>query len=348
MANVNLKTDFKDGEFLYADQLKNNFEAIQAALNAMNAIVWQDNADKVVTFRGTTEELMNRGIIDGQILYDTSTGESYIDYEGRRISTGSGNAIHIGEDAPTNESTQLWIDEDSINSMGTEVINSLDGNETTMAPSVAAVNKMVKVNNINEAGEDLNNYTKQGIYFFRNNAVTPTNIPAGSNGWLVVLPGNTNNIVKQIWFRFGSAGNHFQTFVRTCLVGTWTEWKEYSITDDSSFQDGDVYKLDNGGYYTGGTVSGSAKSLLFSVNTHKSLKNISNIVLNNLTLTVRKVEGGYLFQGTPLSDIAGNVIVEKINDNTIRFTITMDAAFDTVNNTPVGVCLDALRLTLNK
>ena len=144
MANVNLKTDFKDGEFLYADQLKNNFEAIQAALNAMNAIVWQDNADKVVTFRGTTEELMNRPIIDGQILYDTTTGESYIDYLGKRISTGSGNAIHIGDTEPTNPSTQIWIAKNELASVGSEVVNSLEGNEERMAPSVAAVNKKLQ------------------------------------------------------------------------------------------------------------------------------------------------------------------------------------------------------------
>ena len=146
MANVNLKTDFKDGEFLYADQLKNNFEAIQAALAAMNAIVWQDNADKVVTFRGTTEELMNREIIDGQILYDTTTGESYIDYKGKRISTGSGNAIHIGDTEPTNPSTQIWINDDELAGVGSEVVNSLEGNEERMAPSVAAVNKKLSKN----------------------------------------------------------------------------------------------------------------------------------------------------------------------------------------------------------
>lgn len=141
MANVNLKTDFKNGETLFAYQLNNNFKAIEEALKAMNAIVWQDNADKVVTFRGTTEELMNREIIDGQILYDTTTGESYIDYEGKRISTGSGNAIHIGDTEPTNASTQLWIDRDELAAVGSEVVNSLEGNQERMAPSVAAVNK---------------------------------------------------------------------------------------------------------------------------------------------------------------------------------------------------------------
>ena len=141
MANVNLKIDFKNGDTLMDYQLNNNFAAIQEALKTMNAIMWQDNSDKVITFRGTTEELMNREIIDGQILYDTLTGESYIDYEGKRISTGSGNAIHIGENEPTNNSTQLWIPSDEFSSIGTEVVNSLEGNEERMAPSVAAVNE---------------------------------------------------------------------------------------------------------------------------------------------------------------------------------------------------------------
>ena len=179
MANVNLKTDFKDGEFLYADQLKNNFEAIQAALNAMNAIVWQDNADKVVTFRGTTEELMNRPIIDGQILYDTTTGESYIDYLGKRISTGSGNAIHIGETEPSNPSTQIWIASDELVSVGSEVVNSLEGNQERMAPSVAAVKNYIygdilyedtqgSIGNI-ELNDNVSNYSFIEIYFMDNN-----------------------------------------------------------------------------------------------------------------------------------------------------------------------------------
>lgn len=112
MANVTLKTDFKNGEKLFDYQLNNNFAAIQAALDAMNKIVWQDEQelpDSILAFRGTTEELMNREIIDGQLLYDVNTGETYIDYEGERISTGGGNAIYIGEDEPNNPSTQIWI-----------------------------------------------------------------------------------------------------------------------------------------------------------------------------------------------------------------------------------------------
>lgn len=123
MAGVSLKKDFKDGDKLFGQQLNNNFGAIEAALNAMNKIVWQDDPDDtVVTFRGTTEEINSRAIIDGQLLYDTSTGETYIDYGSQRISTGSGNAIFIGENEPTNPATQLWIDPtEMLNVIGSEI-----------------------------------------------------------------------------------------------------------------------------------------------------------------------------------------------------------------------------------
>ena len=81
-----------------------------------------------------------------------------------------------------------------------------------------------EVKNVIIPNTDLNNYRETGIYFFKNSSVAPTNIPTGSNGWLVVLKGDTNDVVKQIWFRFGSESNHFQTFIRTCLNGLWTEW----------------------------------------------------------------------------------------------------------------------------
>ena len=144
MANVVLKSDFRDGDLLFAQQLNNNFKAIQKALETMNGVIWQDNAEMVVTFRGTTEEINERDIIDGQILYDVLTGETYIDYDGKRISTGSGNAIHIGENEPTNPSTQVWIESDEVGNMLSEVVNNLDDNRTDKAPSVAAVNNCNK------------------------------------------------------------------------------------------------------------------------------------------------------------------------------------------------------------
>lgn len=145
MANVSLKTDFKDGEKLFGQQLNNNFSVIKAALEAMNKIVWQDDPDDSISaFRGTTEEINQRDIIDGQLLYDTTTGETYIDVGSQRISTGSGNAIHIGSDTPTNPSTQIWIDpNEPLQLIGTEVVNSMEDTESNKAPSVQAVKNYI-------------------------------------------------------------------------------------------------------------------------------------------------------------------------------------------------------------
>ena len=145
MANVSLKTDFKDGEKLFGQQLNNNFSVIKAALDAANKIVWQDDPnDSVTAFRGTTEEINQRDVIDGQLLYDTTTGETYIDVGSQRISTGSGNAIHIGSDTPSNPSTQIWIDpNEPLQAIGTEVTNSMEGTESNKAPSVQAVKNYI-------------------------------------------------------------------------------------------------------------------------------------------------------------------------------------------------------------
>lgn len=165
MARVSLKKDFRDGDKLYGQQLNNNFGAIEAALDAMNKIVWQDDVDEsVMTFRGTTEEIQAREITDGQLLYDITTGETYIDYNGERISTGSGNSIHIGSDTPTNAATQLWIDPtEYLNTVGTEVVNSLEGDEGNRAPSVAAVNDAIdtlntSISSVVQSGSNTNGY----------------------------------------------------------------------------------------------------------------------------------------------------------------------------------------------
>ena len=126
MANVDLKTNFKNGDKLYDYELNNNFKAIQAALGAMNKIVWQndDNAS-LVMFAGTTEQITNRELIEGQLLYNTQTGETYIDAmvdtELKRISTGGGTSIQIGGIEPTNPATKLWVEDDILTSLGTEI-----------------------------------------------------------------------------------------------------------------------------------------------------------------------------------------------------------------------------------
>ena len=89
---------------------------------------------------------------------------------------------------------------------------------------------------VTEAGTDLNDYTKAGWYFFPSSAYTPTNVPAGSNGWLHVVdaPDDANNFCKQIWYRAGTPGTNDQhTYVRTFAKSTgWGAWAQYYTNRD--------------------------------------------------------------------------------------------------------------------
>lgn len=80
-------------------------------------------------------------------------------------------------------------------------------------------------------GEDLNNYTESGIYYFDGNH-TPTNIPTGVNGWLQVMSSSVTTNVKQIWYRHGTINsNDYQTFVRTKTGSGWSTWQQFQMVD---------------------------------------------------------------------------------------------------------------------
>lgn len=75
-------------------------------------------------------------------------------------------------------------------------------------------------------GLDLNDLTRTGAWFFLTENA-PSHIPAGVNGWLVVLSG-PNGVAKQIWFRYGSnSENDYNTYVRTKFTTSgWSDWHQ--------------------------------------------------------------------------------------------------------------------------
>ena len=91
--------------------------------------------------------------------------------------------------------------------------------------SASIATTMVTASNVN-----LNNYTETGLYYFPAGG-TITNIPAGVNGWLLVINSASVGAIKQIWFRHGTANtNDFETYVRT-LATTWSNWKKFAIDE---------------------------------------------------------------------------------------------------------------------
>lgn len=163
MSKISIKTDFQDGEKLFAADLNNNFRVIQAGVNAneenleliiqqaivrldaeLQAILDQHNwtwstGEDVSFFKGTTEQIEDLDILNGQMIYNTETGETALDTDNERLITGSGNVVAVTDTEPDNPATKLWINPDEvISSLGTEVVNSMAGNQTNMAPSVSA------------------------------------------------------------------------------------------------------------------------------------------------------------------------------------------------------------------
>lgn len=168
MSKISIKTDFADGEKLFAQQLNNNFLVIQAGINANEenlqqvidqAVIeldreleeitanrgWDWNGgDRVTFFKGTTSQVNTQEIKNGQMLYNTETGETALDDSGTRIVTGSGNVVAISETAPTNPATKEWIKPSKMaNYAASYVVNSVTGDEIDKSPSVRAIKNYV-------------------------------------------------------------------------------------------------------------------------------------------------------------------------------------------------------------
>ena len=83
------------------------------------------------------------------------------------------------------------------------------------------------------AYHNLNNYVTEGIYVFTEE-YSPTNIPAGTNGWLIVIPWSkeNNDTCKQIWLRHGTLNeNDYCIYTRTRILGVWGSWSEIATVN---------------------------------------------------------------------------------------------------------------------
>lgn len=116
---------------------------------------------------------------------------------------------------------------------------------TTAAEALINLGAFPSVTVVSTTGTNLNDYKESGLWYFGVD-YAPTNVPAGSNGWLMVMKGTSTNQTKQIWFRHGTVNtNDFETYVRTqTSTDTWSSWVRIDGKD----------KLSS----SGGTMTGTA------------------------------------------------------------------------------------------
>ena len=131
------------------------------------------------------------------------------------------------------------------------------------------------------------------------------------------------------------------------------EWNQCeSLLDALFYKSGDTYKTTQQAIYTGGTVTGGTKSLNFTITVPKSLKNITNVTIKNMTLLIRTTAGAYLNNASggikygSTSGITYNLFITS--DNTILIQLVSSAAYTNVtNNTPVNVAISSFEISFN-
>ena len=136
-------------------------------------------------------------------------------------------------------SARIVVDELGLKANDSEVVKKTDiattidlsSTDEQVASAKAVYDGLENINDFSvqvvKENLDLNDITETGIYFFPQ-AYTPVNIPVGVNGWLLVMKGSSSDIVKQVWYRLGTANsNSYNTFERYKGGNTWSGWTKF-------------------------------------------------------------------------------------------------------------------------
>ena len=209
-------------------------------------------------------------------------------------------------------------------------------------PDIPDISSKIDKNSY-QSGLDLNTINDTCFYYVNGG----TNKPLANNGFVFTQYLNAN--YKYQTFTVQDSG---VIYSRVCSNGTWTAWREIVNQDALFYKAGDTYKTTQQAIYTGGTVTGSTKSLNFTITLPKSLKNINSVTLNSMTLLVRTTAGAYLNNASngikygSTSGITYNVYITS--ENTLLIQLVSSSAYTNVtNNTPVNVAVSDFKISFN-
>lgn len=113
-------------------------------------------------------------------------------------------------------------------------------------------------------------------------------------------------------------------------------------SDSNHYSSGDTYSI-SGHCALPGLLTGSAKSIHFTIFTPKDLSDINTISINSYNLDIRHPNGGYI--ATALTSVSGTIQALKRSPNIIDIAITLNTATSFTNNTPVSVAVNSMTLT---
>ena len=183
---------------------------------------------------------------------------------------------------------------------------------------------------VNVAETSLDQFVDPGMYYF-SVAYAPTDAPAGTNGWLIVLGGGAK---KQIWLREGSENTQFDTCVRSFTSGAWTSWKRLVSDKEMYYMPGQQapFRINCGGYLTNGrTYINGFVPLPKPV--HSSVTSATVVNVANYKVTIRQ-NGQYLVNDVNTASF-GTTCAVRANGLDINFN--KSSGFGGINNSPVSI-----------
>lgn len=162
------------------------------------------------------------------------------------------NEVVISKTEPTNEDWKIWIDTDEVNNLGSEVVDTLDGNETNKAPSVNAVNNKFEKSILDAWRSDYTtkgtDYEKVNFNGINNKKGTAFTVSDGNiicnKDMLISIEGSyywTGISSKRVGYRVAINGESRRVFNKFCDVGSY-----YDVSLDRvlyQVKQGDVISL---------------------------------------------------------------------------------------------------------
>lgn len=180
------------------------------------------------TYNEATARMIIGIYSNNTITYTTPTGGAPQFHRSTDTTYGIGSENYYGHNKVINNlTTASYTEGESLSAYQGKVLN--DGLLTAF-----------KRKAVTETNTNLNDYRVSGVYYF-NSGTTPTNIPAGVNGILIVCSMQPeeqgSNTCKQIWLRQGTPGtNSYQMWERSigsASNNNWSEWVRYLTDKDA-------------------------------------------------------------------------------------------------------------------
>ncbi len=159
---------------------------------------------------------------------------------------------------------------DEVNANFIALADKIDENKLAQTNDVKEINstlskkadktELINEHTVTDAGTNLNDYKTKGVYVFTA-LTTPTNIPTGNAGMLVVT-GEGSSVIKQIWF---CDGYNNAIFFRNLYGTAWDPW--CNILGEYSYANPGFAKLPNGIKIQWGYMSTSEVTYPIAFNT---------------------------------------------------------------------------------